>query len=69
MSILLGLIAYANRNTPNVAWAFTIGVGVLLSVTLKHLFIDHVNVPVPALIIQVLIFLVCGYLWSQEKKA
>lgn len=68
LSILVGLIAYANRATPNVTWAYTLGFGVLLCVTLKHMLMDHVNVPLPAVIIQALIFLVCGYLWSQEKK-
>ncbi len=68
LSILIGLITYANRATPNITWAYTIGTGVLLGVTLKHMFMDHVNVPMAAAIIQVLIFLACGYLWSQEKK-
>ncbi|MBP7239725.1 MAG: hypothetical protein KBA14_05835 [Saprospiraceae bacterium] len=68
LSILIGLITYANRTTPNITWAYTIGTGVLLGVTLKHMFMDHVNVPMAAAIIQVLIFLACGYLWSQEKK-
>jgi O-antigen/teichoic acid export membrane protein len=68
LSILLGLIAYANRTAPNVTWAFTIGTGILLGVTMKHMFIDHVNVPMAAAIIQAFIFLACGYLWSQEKK-
>ena len=33
LSILIGLIAYAVRNTPSVLWAFTIGTAVLLAVT------------------------------------
>jgi hypothetical protein len=69
LSILCGVIAYANRTSSNVVWAYTIGSGVLLCVTLKHLFMDHVNVPIFAVIIQVLIVLSCAYLWSQEKKA
>ena len=69
LSILLGLVTYANRGTANVVWAFTLGTAILLSVTLKHMLIDHVNVPIPAVTIQVLILLACGYLWSQEKKA
>jgi hypothetical protein len=36
--------------------------------SLKHLFIDHINVPIPALVIQLGIALVCGYLWMQSGK-
>ena len=68
LSILCGIIAWANRTSTNVVWAYTLGSLVLLLDTLKHEFMDHVNVPVFAIIIQVLITLSCAYLWSQEKK-
>ena len=68
LSILCGIIAWANRTSINVVWAYTLGSLVLLLVTLKHEFMDHINVPVFAIIIQVLITLSCAYLWSQEKK-
>lgn len=68
LSILIGLIAYASRNTPAVLWAFTLGAAVVLGVTLKHMFIDAIAVPLPAMIIQALIVLACGYLWLGVKK-
>ena len=67
-SIMLGLIAYAARTTSAVLWAFTIGGTVLLAVTLKHLLVDNIKVPIPALVIQILIVLSCGYLWLSVKK-
>ena len=67
LSILIGLIAYAARNTPSVLWAFTIGAAIVLAVTLKHMFVDSINVPIPAVIIQALIVLLCGYLWLGKK--
>jgi hypothetical protein len=66
--ILIGIIMYANRTTPNIARAFTLGFGVLVVVTYKHLLIDHVNVPMMAVVLQTLILLACGFFWSQEKK-
>ena len=67
-SILLGLVTYAARTTPSVVWAYTIGTLILLSVTLKHYFVDGINVPMPAMIIQVLMLLAFAYLWSQQKR-
>jgi hypothetical protein len=69
LSIAVGLIAYASRSNPGVVWAFTLGTVILMCVTLKHIFIDDIKVPVPAIIIQVLIVLACGYLLTQGKKA
>ena len=69
LSISIGVIAYATRTTPGVIPAFTVGTIVVLIVTLKHLFADGVNVPIPAVIIQVLIVLLCGYLWSKQGSA
>ena len=69
LSILLGLITYTVRNTPDVLWAYTIGTLILVVFTFKHLFADHVNVPIVAVIIQVLIVLTCAYLWLGGKKA
>jgi uncharacterized membrane protein YfcA len=67
LSILVGIITWANRSTPNIAGAYTIGSLVLLCVTMKHLLIDHINVPVFAWVIQVLITLSCAYLWLGKK--
>lgn len=68
MSIALGLISFAARKSPQVLWAFTVGFGLFGLNSLKHLFVDHINVPIPALIIQIGIALVCGYLWLQNRK-
>src|SRR4030095_1996032 len=66
--ILVGLISIAAKNTPTVLWAYTLGFGWLCLLTLKHYFIDHINVPLPAMIIQILTFLACGYLWMKSRN-
>src|SRR5687767_5990660 len=66
--ILIGIVTYAASTTPSVVWAFTIGSFILLAVTLKHHFVDGINVPIPAIIIQVLMLLAFAYLWSQQKR-
>ena len=68
LSILSGIIAWANRTSANVAWAYTLGSLVLLCVTMKHLLVDHINVPTFAWLIQVLITLSCAYLWLGKKE-
>src|SRR5688572_4587174 len=68
LSILIGLVTYASRTTPNVSWAFTLGALILLAVTLKHKFMDGINVPVPAILIQVLMLIAFAYVWSLERK-
>jgi hypothetical protein len=68
LSIALGLIAYASRTHAGAVWAFTVGFAIFLCVTLKHLLVDGVNVPIPAVVIQTLIVLVCGYLWLGQSK-
>ena len=68
LSILTGLITYANRTTPGVVWAFSLGTLVLIGVTLKHKFMDGINVPIPAILIQAIILLGCLYLWSQKDN-
>ena len=68
LSITVGLISFGARNTPQVLWAYTIGFGLFGLNSLKHMFINHINVPIPAIIIQLGIALVCGYLWMQNKK-
>lgn len=68
LSIAIGLISYAARNSPQVLWAYTLGFGLFSLLSLKHLLADHINVPIPALIIQIGITLVCGYLWMQSRK-
>ncbi len=69
MFITIGLISFAARNTPHVLWAYTLGFSLIGLNSLKHLFIDHVNVPIPAIVIQLGIALVCGYLWMQSRKS
>ena len=68
MSFALGLVAYASRNTPGDLWAFFIGFALFSIVSLKHLFIDHINVPIPAIVIQLCIVLACGYLLVSGSK-
>jgi len=68
MSISLGLIAYASRNVSEVLWAFCIGFTLFCLVSLKHLLIDHINVPIPAVVLQILIVLACGYLLMNANK-
>jgi len=68
VSITVGLISFAARNTPQVLWAYTIGFSLFAINSLKHLLVDEINVPIPALVIQLAIALVSAYLWSQNKK-
>lgn len=69
LSILIGLLAYATRNYPNAVWAMALGATLLTLNTLKHYFIDHLAVPLPALIIQVLISAACIYLYFMGNKS
>ena len=69
LSILVGLITYAVRTAPNVVWAYTLGFAVLAAITYKHKFIDGINVPIVAIVIQVIVLLACVYLWRGEKTA
>jgi hypothetical protein len=68
LSIAIGLISFAARNSPQVLWAFALGFGLFSLNSLKHLFVDHINVPIAALVIQIGITLVCTYLWMQSRK-
>ncbi|MEO6131862.1 MAG: hypothetical protein ABIQ02_08430, partial [Saprospiraceae bacterium] len=68
LSIMVGLIAYAARSASNVVWAFAIGALILGAVTVKHRFMDGVNVPVGAMVIQLFIILSCMYLWLGKKE-
>ena len=68
LSILIGLVTWVNRTTAGVVGAFTIGTLVLLAVTLKHYFVDKINVPIPAIAVQVLIVLACAYLLMSKKE-
>lgn len=67
-SILVGLITYGARSASGVAGTYALGALVLVLVTTKHMFVDNINVPIPAYLIQVLILLACAYLWMQERK-
>lgn len=68
LSVLVGFIAYATRESSQVLWAFTLGFLLLTCVTLKHMFVDNVNVPLFAVIIQGGITLLCAYLWMETRK-
>ena len=68
LSIGFGIIAYATRTYAGVVGPWTVAAAILLLVTLKHLLVDNVNVPIPALLIQVLIVLASGYLWMSQKR-
>ncbi len=68
LSFTMGLISYAVRNNPQVLWAYTIGMGVMCLNTLKDLFIEHLNVPIPAILIQVAMVVLSGYLWYKESR-
>ncbi len=68
LSILVGLISIASRNNASVLWAYTLGFGLFVVLSLKHMLMDHINVPIPALAIQIVIVLACVYLWMQNKK-
>lgn len=68
LSILIGLITYAARSATGVTGMYTLGALVLLLITSKHMFVDNINVPIPAFLIQVLIFLACAYVWMLQRK-
>ena len=68
LSISFGLVAFATRTYPGVVGMWTLGSAILLLVTLKHMFVDNVNVPIPALAIQVLMVLASGYLWMSQRR-
>ena len=68
LSFNFGLMAYATRNAPATVGAWTLGFALLLCVTLKQLLVDGINVPIPAVAIQVLIVLAIGYLWLEQNK-
>jgi len=69
MSITLGVIAFATRNTAEVLIGFLIGFVLFLMVSLKHLFVDHINVPIPAIVVQAGVVFACIYLRMQWGKA
>ena len=69
LSLLIGIVTYAARNSPGVVWAYCLGILPLLIITLKHRFSDHIHVPFPAMLVQLIIFLGCVYLWTQQRKA
>ena len=69
LSIFVGLVSWANRTNAGVVGAFTLGALVLLAVTMKHYFVDKINVPIPAMAIQVLIVFACAYLMFSKKPS
>jgi ABC-type Na+ efflux pump permease subunit len=69
LSIIVGLITYTVRDNAEVLWAYAIGFSLLCVVSLKHLLMDHINVPIPALVIQICIVLLSAYLWMQRGKS
>ena len=68
LSILVAFISFAAKDSPAVLWGYTIGFGLFTLLTLKHLLIDQINVPIPALVIQIVITLLCAYLWMKSGK-
>ena len=68
LSILIGLVTYGARSASGVAGTFALGALVLLLITSKHMFVDGINVPIPAFLIQALIFLALAYLWMQQRR-
>ncbi len=68
LSFNFGLVAYATRSNPQILWSFTLGFAILLIVTLKHVLVDDIHVPIWAVAFQILGLLACGYLWWQNNK-
>ncbi len=68
LSIIVALISYAVRGDSSVLWAYLVGFGLFLLNTLKHKFIDGLNVPIPAIVIQVGIVIAVGYLFMQNRN-
>ncbi|MFN0213220.1 MAG: hypothetical protein ACKVT2_03115 [Saprospiraceae bacterium] len=68
VSFALGLITYTVRNSPQVLWAYTIGIGLMSLNTLNDLLDERLNVPIVAIVIQVGIVLLSGYLWYQNSQ-
>ncbi len=69
LGIGIALIYYATRNMPSVLWAFCLGSGLLMLNSMKHKFIDQLNVPITAILLQVAIFLAVAYLFMQQKRS
>lgn len=67
--IIIALMVWATRNVPQVLGYFTIGTTILVMVTLKHIFIDGVAVPIGAPIFQGIVALLSGYLWYKNRIA
>jgi hypothetical protein len=65
----IALMYYATCNTPSISWAFCLGAGLLVLNSLKHKFIDHENVPIPAILFQAAICLAVGYVWMQDRRS
>lgn len=68
LSVALGLITYTARNSPQVLWAYTIGLSVMLLNTLNDVFDPRLNVPMVAVVIQGGIVLLSAYLWYQHSQ-
>ena len=67
--IIIALMVWATRNVPQVLGYFTIGTTILVMVTLKHIFVDDVAVPIVAPIFQGIVALLSGYLWYKNRIA
>ncbi len=63
------LVAYALRSNPQLLAPFTLGFAILVIVTLKHMLVDKINVPIWAIGFQIVSLLAVGYLWMQNNKA
>lgn len=67
--LIIALMVWATRKTPHVLGYFTIGTFVLVMITLKHIFLDGVAVPILAPIFQTIVVLLSGYLWYKHETA
>jgi hypothetical protein len=65
--LIIALMVWATRKTPQVLGYFTIGTSVLVMVTFKHIFLDGVAVPILAPIFQSIVALLSGYLWYKHE--
>lgn len=66
--MIVALVMWAGKNSPEVLGAFTLGVGLLAVNTLKHYFIDDVYIPVVAIIFQWVIAILFAILWFRQNS-
>lgn len=64
----VGFITLSARSFPGVLWAYALGFLLISLNGFKDIFAEHLNVPLTGPIIQLVISLVCVYLWIQSRK-